>query len=132
MLQTCTGNLPKPNSTIQGFSIVNFILLSCTLITIGLMIAIKNKAHTEIFVNQQGPKNLDSFWLNSVVCSLAIYFAVSSYYLNRYKRQWLMPCPSMGPKWFWTVQINLVEYRLFCTCPIRFGWVQIILDRCKL
>ena len=79
----CTGNLLKPNSTVQGFSIVNLILLSCTLITIGLMIAIKKKAHTENYINQQGPKNLDSFWLNSVLVSLAIYFVLSSYYLNR-------------------------------------------------
>ena len=32
----------------------------------------------------------------------------------------------MGSKWFWTVQIILVEYQLFCTNPIRFGRVQII------
>ena len=32
-----------------------------------------------------------------------------------------MPCPSMGPKWFWTVQIFLVEYQSFWTGPIRFG-----------
>ena len=37
----------------------------------------------------------------------------------------LMPCPSMGPKWFWTIQIILVEYQLF--------WrVQIILEISKL
>ena len=44
----------------------------------------------------------------------------------------VMPCPSMGPKWFWTNQIILVEYQLFWTGPIRFGWVQIILVRSKL
>ena len=79
----CAGNLRKPNYTIQGFSIVNFVLLSCTLITIGLMIAIKKKAHTENFVNQQGPKNLDSFGLNSLLVGLAIYFLFSKYYLER-------------------------------------------------
>ena len=44
----------------------------------------------------------------------------------------LMPCPSMGPKWFWTVQIILVEYKLFGTNPICYGRVQIILNRSKL
>ena len=44
----------------------------------------------------------------------------------------LMPCPSMGPKLFWTNQIILVEYQLFWTGPICFGRVQIILDRSKL
>ena len=43
-----------------------------------------------------------------------------------------MPCPSMGPKLFWTVQIILVEYQSFWTDPIRFGQAQIILDRSKL
>ena len=32
----------------------------------------------------------------------------------------------MDPKWFWIVQIILVEYQSFWTCPIRFGQVQII------
>ena len=31
----------------------------------------------------------------------------------------LMPCPSIGPKLFWTGQIILVEYELFWTGPIR-------------
>ena len=39
---------------------------------------------------------------------------------------------SMGPKWFWTVQIILIKYQLFWTGPIRFGHVQSILDRSKL
>ena len=43
----------------------------------------------------------------------------------------LMPCPSMGPKWFWTDQIILVEYQSFWTGPICFGRVQIILVRFK-
>ena len=45
---------------------------------------------------------------------------------------YLMPCPSMGQKLFWTVQIILVEYQLFWSGPIRFGQVQIILDRYRL
>ena len=32
----------------------------------------------------------------------------------------LIPCPSLGLKWFWTVQINL-----FWSGPIHFGQVQI-------
>ena len=38
----------------------------------------------------------------------------------------LMPCPSIGPKWFWTIQIILVEHQSFWTGPICFGLVQII------
>ena len=44
----------------------------------------------------------------------------------------LMPCPSMDPKWFWTVQIILVKYQSFWKGPIHFGRVQTILDRNKL
>ena len=46
--------------------------------------------------------------------------------------KYLMPCPSMGSKWFWTVQIILVEYQLFWTGPICFCWVSIILESSKL
>ena len=60
-----------------------FILISCILITTGLMIAIKKKRHTENYIDQQGPKNLDSFWLNSVLVGLALYFLVSYNYLKR-------------------------------------------------
>ena len=60
-----------------------FILISCILITIGLMIAIQKKRHTENYIDQQGPKNLDSFWLNSVLAGLALYFLVSGNYLKR-------------------------------------------------
>ena len=39
----------------------------------------------------------------------------------------LMPCPSIGPKWFsWTVQIILVKYQSFWSGPTHFGQVQII------
>ena len=31
-----------------------------------------------------------------------------------------MPCPFMGPKWFWTVQIILVEYQLDVTFLFDF------------
>ena len=36
-----------------------------------------------------------------------------------------MPCPSIGPKWFWTVQIVLKEYKLFWSGPNHFGQFQI-------
>ena len=44
----------------------------------------------------------------------------------------LIPYPSLGAIWFWTVQIILVEYQSFWMGPICFGQVQIILDRSKL
>ena len=43
-----------------------------------------------------------------------------------------MPCPSIGPKWFWTVQIVLHGYKLFWSGPNCFGCVQIILVGFKL
>ena len=46
------------------------------------MIAIKRKRSTENDINQQGPKNLDSFWLNSVGASLLIYSLVFTNYLK--------------------------------------------------
>ena len=78
----CTGILVKPNLTKQGFTIFDVILISCILITIVLMIAIKKKHHTENYINQQGPKNLDSFWLNSIVAILTIYSIIVVRYLN--------------------------------------------------
>ena len=78
----CSGMLLKPNSSIQGISMYGFLLISCILITIGLMIAIKKKRDTENYIDQQGPKNLDSFGLNSVLAGLAIYFLVSNHYLK--------------------------------------------------
>ena len=41
----------------------------------------------------------------------------------------LMPSPSIGPKWFWTIQIVLDGYKLFWSGPNCFGQVQIILGR---
>ena len=32
-----------------------------------------------------------------------------------------MPCPSIGLKWFWTIQIVLDGYKLFWSEPNRFG-----------
>ena len=59
-----------------------FILISCILITIGLMIAIKKKRHTEYDISQRGPKTLDDFVLNSVLFSLAIYSSVFLCYIK--------------------------------------------------
>ena len=41
-----------------------------------------------------------------------------------------MPCPSIGPKSFWTVQIILVEYQSFLTGLICFFLVQIKVGNC--
>jgi hypothetical protein len=46
------------------------------------MIAIKKKHHTEDEINQQGPKNLDSFLLNSFIVITAIYTLVFIQYLK--------------------------------------------------
>jgi hypothetical protein len=36
-----------------------------------------------------------------------------------------MPCPSKGPKLFWTIRIVLDGYKLFWSGPNCFGQVQI-------
>ena len=72
LLQACSGILLKPSFTKQQFSIFQFIFFSWILITIGLMIAIRKKRDTENYIKEQGPKNLDSFLLNSILASLAI------------------------------------------------------------
>ena len=46
------------------------------------MIAIQKKCHTEKDIYQQGPKNLDSFRLNSVSASLVIYYFVLIHHLE--------------------------------------------------
>ena len=82
-MQACTGIQLKPNTTVEGFSIFSSILISWVVIIIGLMIAIITKPLAENDINQQGPKNLDSFWLNSLLVGLAIYFLFSKHYLER-------------------------------------------------
>ena len=72
----------KPKFNKHEFSVFQFILLPCILFTIGLMIAIKKKRQTENEINQQGPKNLDSFWLNSVFAIVALYSFVFVQYLK--------------------------------------------------
>ena len=59
-----------------------FLILPCILFTIGLMIAIKKKRQTENDINQQGPKNMDSFWLNSVLTLGGLYSLVFFQYLK--------------------------------------------------
>ena len=38
-----------------------------------------------------------------------------------------MPCPSTGPNWFWTVQIDIGQSEMLLLGPNCFGQVQIIL-----
>ena len=83
MFQACTGILLDPTFAKKSSTIFDIVILTCILITIGLVIAIKKKHHTENDINQQGPKNLDSFWLNSLLVGLAIYFLFSKHYLER-------------------------------------------------
>ena len=78
----CTGILLKPNYTEHGLEIVEVTMTSYILITIGLMIAVIKNYHTEYHINQQGPKNLDNFWLNSILVILAIYSIVVVGYLD--------------------------------------------------
>ena len=78
----CTGIQLEPNTTVQGFSLFDAILVFLVFITIGLMISIKTKPHAENYINQQGPKNLDSFWLNSLLVCLGIYYLFSNHYLE--------------------------------------------------
>ena len=41
------------------------------------------------------------------------------------QRYLLRPCPSIGPKWFWTIQIDLNGYKLFWSDSNHFGQVKI-------
>ena len=79
--QACTGDLHFSKTKEQS-RIFFFFYLSCILITIGLMIAIKKKRHIENEINHHGPKNLDNFVLNSVLFSVAIYSVVFVSYLK--------------------------------------------------
>ena len=81
--QVCTGILLKPNLTKHGLEIVELIMITCIFIRIGLMVAIKKKYHTERYINQQGPKNLDNLGLNLILTILAIYSIVVVGYLDR-------------------------------------------------
>ena len=80
--KVCTGILLKPNYTKHGLEIVELIMITCIFIRIGLMVAIKKKYHTERYINQQGPKNLDNLWLNIILTLLSIYSIVVVGYLD--------------------------------------------------
>ena len=62
--------------------IMNFVLLFCILITIGLMIAIKKNRHIENDFVQHDTKNLDSLWLNFVLFGITIYSIVLGNYFK--------------------------------------------------
>ena len=49
-----------------------------------------------------------------------------------HKVNFLMPCPSIGPKLFWIVQIILDRYKSFWLGPNHFGRIQIIFVMFKL
>ena len=51
-------------------------------------------------------------------------FSLFQYFQQKYSRH--MPCPSISPKWFRTVQIVLDGSKLFWTGPNCFGRVQIV------
>ena len=76
------------------------------------------------------------WWKKTIIYSMHYFLPniCAHFYLPTpcYKIKCQMPCPSMGAKWFWTVQIILVEYQWFWMGPIHFSQVQIILDRSKL
>ena len=77
--------------------------------------------HTTTSVEEYWSRNVlahsDHDWTN-YVSSISLYF--------------LMPCPSIGPKLFWTIQTVFDGYKLFWSGPNHFGQVQIILVRFKL
>ena len=61
------------------------------------------------------------------------YFSIRLYVIHDHQLCCgLMSCSSIAPKWFWTVQIIMVEYQSFWSGPNRFGRVQSILVRVKL
>ena len=62
-----------------------------------------------------------------------IYSEKATKFLEELKKpERIVPCPSIGPKWFWTEQIVLDEYKLFWSGPSRYGRVQTILIRLNL
>ena len=86
LLQACSGIL-QPSFLEQleqkeQFSLLKIFYLFWILITSGLMISIRKNRQIENNVNQNGPKNLDSFWLNYAFVCLFIYFLFSHHYLQ--------------------------------------------------
>ena len=81
LLQACSGIL-QPNSTKEHFSLLKIFYLFWILITSGLMISIRKNRQIENNVNQNGPKNLYSFWLNSFLFGIVVYFFVFLNYIR--------------------------------------------------
>ena len=81
LLQACSGIL-QPNFTKEQFSLLKIFYLFWILITSGLMISIRKNRLIENNVNQNGLKNLDSFWLNSFLFGIVIYFLVFLNYIR--------------------------------------------------
>ena len=89
---------------------------------------------------------MSGLWSRCYLCNVCWMFQcfwaqksqLSDFYNRRYGSTWyflksLMPCLSIGPKWFWTVQIVLLKVpifldrsNLFWSCPNHSVWVQII------
>ena len=73
--------------------------------------------------DQNSGQNYSHIILNSAVIVRQIFRQLT---LVWSEKQWCtkpMPCPSIIPKWFWTVL--LVGYKLFWSGPNNFGQVQI-------
>jgi hypothetical protein len=81
LLQACSGIL-RPNFKKEPFSLLKIFYLFWILITSGLMISIRKNRKIENNFNQNGPKNLDSFWLNSFLFGIVIYFLVFLNYIR--------------------------------------------------
>ena len=81
LLQACSGIL-QPNFIKEQFSLLKIFYLLWILITSGLMISIRKNRKIENNVNQNGPKNLDSFWLNSFLFGIVVYFLVFLNYIR--------------------------------------------------
>ena len=105
-LQACTGIL-QPNFAKEQFSLFKLFQLSCILVTIGLMIAIKKKRHIENNVNKNGPKNLDSFWLNSVLFGIAIYSNV----FVRYLKGWELLQITIRIRYVTVLTVNMYSFQ---------------------
>ena len=81
LLQACSGIL-QPNFTKEHFSLLKIFYIFWILITSGLMISIRKNRQIENNVNKNGPKNLASFWLNSFLFGIVVYFFVFLNYIR--------------------------------------------------
>ena len=86
LLQACSGILQQSFleqlEQKEQFSLLKIFYLFWILVTSGLMISIRKNRRIENNVNQNGPKNLDSFWLNSFLFGIVIYFLVFLNYIR--------------------------------------------------